>query len=683
METQGKESVMGEAPKISVIIPVYNTEKYLKKCFSSLFAQSFQDFEIICVDDGSSDGSLRILNEYASRDSRIKVLSQKNAGQSVARNRALSLAMGEFISFVDSDDYISSDFLKSLYEAACENNADISITSYNIIEKGSTMVRYDLDCSLENLFEKKLPRVLNGMCCNKLFRRSFLEKYNIRFPEGIFYEDNLFLIKALFFSDKVIFINSGCYYYIKHSGSTTDTQRDESVLKNNSLEMIKKIVDFCEENKFGQQQRSSVRNFVKKSLIPEEFEEDKAYMASVDILLKRLYQISISDRLFSVTTEYTNFAKRQTITAFGIKFARKIKKTDEQFCKAFFKRKIEPQTILFVELNDSHGEVFPGFVKYVNDLGYGVDFLMLSNEASEFPLAESANNLNISGIFSCNFDTIVHILQNRLINKYDYVFFTSTVIYGANWHNVLDVIKPHHIKNSKIILTEHHIDIMRKNQEAYGGKKCVILPDYKLDVEDVDYVFANPHYFGDFKITPKNDIPVFILAGALEPERRNVKILFDALTSLVDNGNANFRIVVIGRGEMDDIPEKIRPLFEIKGRVDYPTLYSEVNNADFFLPLLDPENPDHDRYIKDGTSGSFQLIYGFAKPCLINKKFAGVHGFDSENSIVYEQNSDLPQAMADAINMSKEEYEKKQTKLKELASDIYKKSLENLRGLLK
>ena len=77
METQGKESVMGEAPKISVIIPVYNTEKYLKKCFSSLFAQSFQDFEIICVDDGSSDGSLRILNEYASRDSRIKVLSQK------------------------------------------------------------------------------------------------------------------------------------------------------------------------------------------------------------------------------------------------------------------------------------------------------------------------------------------------------------------------------------------------------------------------------------------------------------------------------------------------------------------------------------------------------------------------------------------------------------------------------
>src|SRR5699024_1247453 len=115
----------------------------------------------------------------------------------------------------------------------------------------------------------------------------------------------------------------------------------------------------------------------------------------------------------------------------------------------------------------------------------------------------------------------------------------------------------------------------------------------------------------------------------------------------------------------------------------YPTLYSEVNNADFFLPLLDPENPDHDRYIKDGTSGSFQLIYGFAKPCLINKKFAGVHGFDSENSIVYEKNSDLPQAMADAINMSKEEYENKQTKLKELASDIYKKSLENLRGLLK
>ena len=683
METKEKGLEMDSTPKISIIIPVYNTEKYLEKCFSSLLAQSFQDFEIICVDDGSSDGSLRILNEYASRDSRIKVLSQKNAGQSVARNRALSLAGGEFISFVDSDDYISADFLESLYESVSGNDADIAVTSYNMVENGSTMVRYDLDCSSESRFEKKLPRVLNGMCCNKLFRRSFLEKYNIRFPEGIFYEDNLFLIKALFYSNKVIFINSGCYYYIKHSGSTTDTQRDESVLKNNSLEMIKKIVDFCEENKFGQQQMRSVRNFVKKSLIPEEFEEDNAYMASVDVLLKRLYQISIFDKLFSVTTEYTNFAKRQTITLFGVKLARKIKKTDEQFCKKFFNRKISPKTILFVELNDSHGEVFPGFVKYVNDLGYGADFLMLSNEASELPFVSSINQLNLSGIFRTNFDTIVRILQSRFINKYDYVFFTSTVVYGANWHNVLDVIKPHHIKESKIILTEHHIDIMRKNQDAYSGKKCVILPDYKLDVEDINYVFANPHYFGDFKITQKNATSVFILAGALEPARRNVKLLFDAVETLVDKGNTNFRIVVIGRGEMEDIPEKIRPFFEIKGRVDYPTLYSEVNNADFFLPLLDPENPDHDRYIKDGTSGSFQLIYGFAKPCLINKKFAGMHGFDSENSIVYEQNSDLAGAMADAINMSKEEYEKKQTKLKEYASCLYKKSLDNLRGLLK
>ena len=659
---------------ISVIVPVYNVEKYLSKCLDSIINQTYKNLEIICVDDGSTDSSPMILEEYAKKDARIKVVEQLNAFE----------LSGDFVSFVSGKDYISANFFETMYNASVENNADVVTTSISTVENGIVFVSSELTIDTDKVFERKLNKLPNDFCGNKLYRRSFLQKYNISYPEDV--ADSLFLIKAMYYSKNAAFINNSCYYYrLFENASDNFSERNKKLKSEELIEDINIIIKFCKENSLNKRQKFHIKSFLNR-VEKFYFADDKDYTSSIDSLLDSNFphKLSFFDRIFSVYMEKEFSSNQQIINFCGIKISRRLPKIDRIVCKKFFNRKIKPKTVLFVELNkECHCEVLPGYIKYLNDLGYVADVLISNTQEYEKPLYFAEKTLQIENIFNTTSDTMVHILKNRFINKYDYVFFTSTIVYYADWSNALDLVKPHHIKNSKIILTEHHIDVMRKTPELFRDKKYVILPDYKLDVEDVDYVFANPHYFGDFKITPKNDIPVFILAGALEPERRNVKILFDALTSLVDNGNANFRIVVIGRGEMDDIPEKIRPLFEIKGRVDYPTLYSEVNNADFFLPLLDPENPDHDRYIKDGTSGSFQLIYGFAKPCLINKKFAGVHGFDSENSIVYEQNSDLPQAMADAINMSKEEYEKKQIKLKDLASDIYKKSLENLRGLLK
>ena len=659
---------------ISVIVPVYNVEKYLSKCLDSIINQTYKNLEIICVDDGSTDSSPMILEEYAKKDARIKVVEQLNAFE----------LSGDFVSFVSGKDYISANFFETMYNASVENNVDVVTTSISTVENGIVFVSSELTIDTDKVFERKLNKLPNDFCGNKLYRRSFLQKYNISYPEDV--ADSLFLIKAMYYSKNAAFINNSCYYYrLFENASDNFSERNKKLKSEELIEDINIIIKFCKENNLNIRQKFHIKSFLNR-VEKFYFADDKDYTSSIDSLLDSNFphKLSFFDRIFYVYMEKEFSSNQQVINFCGIKISRRLPKIDRIVCKKFFNRKIKPKTVLFVELNkECHCEVLPGYIKYLNDLGYVADVLISNTQEYEKPLYFAEKTLQIENIFNTTSDTMVHILKNRFINKYDYVFFTSTIVYYADWSNALDLVKPHHIKNSKIILTEHHIDVMRKTPELFRDKKYVILPDYKLDVEDVDYVFANPHYFGDFKITPKNDIPVFILAGALEPERRNVKILFDALTSLVDNGNANFRIVVIGRGEMDDIPEKIRPLFEIKGRVDYPTLYSEVNNADFFLPLLDPENPDHDRYIKDGTSGSFQLIYGFAKPCLINKKFAGVHGFDSENSIVYEQNSDLPQAMADAINMSKEEYEKKQTKLKELASDIYKKSLENLRGLLK
>lgn len=116
--------------KLSIIVPVYNVEKYLSKCLESLIHQTLQDIEIICVDDGSTDSSLEILKSFAKTDSRIKVFSQKNQGQSAARNLALKHAKGEYLGFVDSDDWVDLDYFEKLYRVAKSSNCDIACAGF-------------------------------------------------------------------------------------------------------------------------------------------------------------------------------------------------------------------------------------------------------------------------------------------------------------------------------------------------------------------------------------------------------------------------------------------------------------------------------------------------------------------------------------------------------------------------
>ena len=113
--------------KISIIVPVYNTEKYLEKCLNSLISQTLEDIEILCINDGSTDNSIKILEQYANRDSRIKIINKKNAGVSAARNTGISQAKGEYLGFVDSDDYVDLNFYEKLYNTAKEYNASIAV----------------------------------------------------------------------------------------------------------------------------------------------------------------------------------------------------------------------------------------------------------------------------------------------------------------------------------------------------------------------------------------------------------------------------------------------------------------------------------------------------------------------------------------------------------------------------
>lgn len=203
---------------ISIIIPVYNVEKYLSECLNSIFAQTYTDYEVILVDDGSPDKSGAICDEYAQKDCRIRVIHQKNAGVSVARNNGINQARGEWITFVDSDDWLDESFLASFNLKA---DIDISVTGLRYVRypERTTMKTWDFeekDIVLSRDFEviAKNNLLEYGTVCCKAYKKQVLDKYFIRFDKNIsFHEDHLLLLQYLQHIDKVSMHKAVGYNY--------------------------------------------------------------------------------------------------------------------------------------------------------------------------------------------------------------------------------------------------------------------------------------------------------------------------------------------------------------------------------------------------------------------------------------------------------------------------------------
>ena len=208
-------------PKISVIIPVFNVENYLEKCLDSVVNQTLNDIEIICINDGSTDNSPNILESYVQKDARIIVINQENKGLSAARNRGLEIAKGEYISFVDSDDWIDENFLEKLYEAITKNNCDIAIAT--IIRKREYHQKYRVLYSDEKIFstfEEKVKICAIPRCCyvwNKLYKARLVK--DSVFKEGVYYEDMLWLPLILDKAEKLVTVPNTVYWYRVNNNS--------------------------------------------------------------------------------------------------------------------------------------------------------------------------------------------------------------------------------------------------------------------------------------------------------------------------------------------------------------------------------------------------------------------------------------------------------------------------------
>lgn len=210
-------------PKVSIIVPVYNVEKYLEKCLDSLINQTLKDIEIICVNDGSKDNSLNILEEYSKNDNRIIIINQYNAGVSVARNSGIDIAKGEYIGFVDSDDWVDLDFYEKLYNSAIKNDADIAVAGIIRTKKNKkTFILEYNDKEVTNNIYRKIELCDIPECCfvvNKIYKLDKLKNLNIKFETNRIYEDMVWTPQILYGMDKIVTVSDTYYYYWRHSNT--------------------------------------------------------------------------------------------------------------------------------------------------------------------------------------------------------------------------------------------------------------------------------------------------------------------------------------------------------------------------------------------------------------------------------------------------------------------------------
>lgn len=228
--------------KISVVVPVYNVEKFLDQCLGSLVKQTYQNLEILIIDDGSTDGSDVIYKKYAIKDNRIKIIKQKNAGVSAARNTGIKYATGDWVHFIDSDDYIDVDYYEKMIAAAGNYLPDI--LAGGVISQNSNLynIQYKTKCVLCSPTEKFLQTnaLKNCVVWRYLFRRDFLVKNKLVFPVGRIYEDMLFVPNAIILANYIITVPGANYHYVFNENSIlhkpdTDEKKANYVFAENNL----------------------------------------------------------------------------------------------------------------------------------------------------------------------------------------------------------------------------------------------------------------------------------------------------------------------------------------------------------------------------------------------------------------------------------------------------------------
>lgn len=284
-------------PVVSIIVPVYNVEKYLEKCIESILAQTYEQLEVILVDDGSPDRCGEICEQYAKKDSRITVLHQKNRGLSAARNAGIMQASGEYLLFVDSDDYIVAELAEKTVRMAESVKADIVIFDYVAVEEETgreDRSRFKLEKNeVFSLKEQPKALLVPPSAWNKLYRRELFLKTCMRYPEGRHYEDLGTTPKLFLRAERIVYLDSDpLYYYILRNGSIMHSKNFEKNFRDRTF-AFENILHYFEECR----QR-------------EQYEKELEYIAFENLYFFPIKEIVMSDKKSIYLEKFENYVEK-------------------------------------------------------------------------------------------------------------------------------------------------------------------------------------------------------------------------------------------------------------------------------------------------------------------------------------------------------------------------------------
>lgn len=303
-------------PKISVIIPVYNVEKYLRECLESVVNQTLDDIEIICINDGSTDSSLAILQEYSLKDNRIKIINKENSGYGASVNLGLEGASGEYIAIVESDDFVKNSMFEQLYKIATENNADIVKSDYfyysTLDKKARKAGKISKFRTKKAIHIKQYLKLLKmpPTIWSAIYKREFLNKNKIRFLEtkGASFQDTSFSFKVLSLADRIVLTDKSYLYYRQDNSSSSVHSSD-------------KVFAICLEY-------DEITKFLNENILIKNFANTQKLIKQYNAYMWNLMRIDEKFRDLFIEKFSTTFLEFYESGEINSKFYQKVKKRD-------------------------------------------------------------------------------------------------------------------------------------------------------------------------------------------------------------------------------------------------------------------------------------------------------------------------------------------------------------------
>lgn len=252
---------------VSIIVPVYNVEQYLKECIESILAQTWKNFEVILVDDGSTDSSGKICDEYSQKKEFISVIHKKNGGLSSARNAGIDVAQGDYLAFIDSDDVVHPRYLSELVAIVKKEKADLAACNFCVGSlcrwKNFSEVKYDIRCNEDVLKKMNDNDVVVTVAWNKLYHAKFFREYGLRYPVGKIHEDMFLTPQILYYTKKMVITNEQLYFYRQRENSIMNSSF--SIKQLDALDAIEFRIELFQHWNKQYLQASEYESYIRKS----------------------------------------------------------------------------------------------------------------------------------------------------------------------------------------------------------------------------------------------------------------------------------------------------------------------------------------------------------------------------------------------------------------------------------